>query len=315
MIIKKIILLCLLKLNYSYILPQTVKEWHCINFEKNIDKTKPYKFNIGELELISWFDKNKNPLTTINICKHMGSKLDKSKLENNCLVCPYHGLKYTNNDTCGNTIFYQDKLWWSYKPYKKIPYKIPLYNNKNYKSLLIEKDIEANIVDCMINILDLNYHKILLDNLFNIKLNINDLKIVNKDSDNMIGIKFKYNNFNIYYKFIYPYTAYYFININKNKFIVTINLLPLNYNKTRWFINIRHNNYKSFIINLITKIILNENEKKLLNISKQSIIKNYISYNFDTSYKFIYNIKQKYMKYLFPDNFCIENFIKNLKFY
>jgi hypothetical protein len=131
----------------------------------------------------------------------------------------------------------------------------------------------------------------------------------------MIGMKFKCNNFNIYYKFIYPYTAYYFINNNKNKFIININLLPLNNNKTRWFIDIRHNNYKSFIINLIVKIMLNENEKILLNISKQSIIKNYISYNFHISYKFIYDIKQKYIKYLFPDNFCIENFIKNLKFY
>ena len=244
----------------------------------------------------------------------MGSKLDKSKIQNNCLVCPYHELKYTINDTCGESIIYQDKLWWSYKPYNKLPYKIPLYNN-NYKSVSIEKDIDTNLIDCMINILDINTHKKLLNDLFNFNLNINNLKIVNYKNNDVIGMRIKNNDCNIYYKFIYPYTAYYFINIKNNKFIININLLPLNNNKTRWFINIRHNNYKSFIINLITKIILNQNEKNLLNLSKQSIIKNYMSYNFNLNYKFIYYIKQKYIKYLFPDNFCIENFIKNLKFY
>lgn len=325
--INKLILLYLFKISNSYILPQTFKNWHCINFDKNIDKSKPFSYNIGNLPLITWFDQNNltKSYTTINICKHMGSKLDNSNILNDCLICPYHNIKYTSNDIYGETILYQNKLWWSFKPYNKLPPNIPLYNNNNFESVLLQRDMDANIIDCMMNILDINYHKILIYNIFNIKLNINNLTIINK-----ISIKFKLNNININYIFKYPYTSYYIININKHKIIININLLPLNNNKTRWYINIRYNIMKSFvtniIINLITKIILNYNEKQLFNIVEQSLFKNYITYNFnqynisDNNYNikytnFMYNIKQKYNNYLFPDKYCIEHFIKNIKFY
>ena len=108
-------------------------------------------------------------------------------------------------------------------------------------------------------------------------------------------------------------------NFNNNKIIVNINLLPLSNDKTKWIINIKYNNYKSFIvktlIHLIIKQYLNQNNKKLLNLSQQLSIKKYIAYNFNIDNKYIYDIKQKYSNYLFPDDFCIQNFIKNIKFY
>jgi hypothetical protein len=334
--IKKIILLYLLNTVNSYILPQTFKNWHCINFEKNIDKSKPYSYNIGELPLITWFDQNNlnKSFTTINICKHMGSLLDNGKVLNDCLICPYHNFKYTYNDTYGETIIYQNKLWWSFKPNNKLPPDTPLYNNNNFNNLLIEKDFNANIIDCMLNILDINYHKKLLFNIFNINLTLNNLKIVNyKNNNNKLGIKFNCNELNkldIYYTFEYPYTSYYFIIFNNQKIIININLLPINNNKTRWFIDIKYINFKSFIskilIKIIIKIILNQNEKKINNISHNTIIKYFITYNFNKNNEiynnsnnifitFFYNIKQKYINYLFPDKYCIQNFIKNIKFY
>ena len=40
-------------------------------------------------------------ISTINICKHLGSTLDKENIENGCLVCPYHGLKHSKTDSFG----------------------------------------------------------------------------------------------------------------------------------------------------------------------------------------------------------------------
>lgn len=317
--INKIILLCLIYNIDSYILPQTFKNWHCINYEKNIDKTKPYIHNIGELPLVTWFDQNNlsKSFTSINICKHMGSKFDKGKIINDCLVCPYHDIKY--KDIYGETILYQDKLWWSFKPLYKLPPNTPLYNNSNYQSILIEKDINANLIDCMINILDINYQKQKISEIFNLDLNIINLENMKLKNKNKLGIKYNYDKVKIYNIFEYPYTSYYYIFFNNNKIIVNINLLPLSNDKTKWIINIKYNNYKSFIlktlINLIIKQYLNQNNKKLLNLSQQLSIKKYIAYNFNIDNKYIYDIKQKYSNYLFPDDFCIQNFIKNIKFY
>ena len=68
------------ELSYSYI--NQFNHWHCIDFINNINKKKPYSFNIGELPLVSWFDNSENPYTTINICSHMGSKLDEGQIKN-----------------------------------------------------------------------------------------------------------------------------------------------------------------------------------------------------------------------------------------
>jgi len=76
--IKKIIcIIIILETVNSYILPQTFKDFHPIGIEKDINKNKPYNFNLGKLPLILWFDKNNKPITIINTCKHLGNNLKK----------------------------------------------------------------------------------------------------------------------------------------------------------------------------------------------------------------------------------------------
>ena len=61
---------------YSSI-PSFFNNWHCIGISEKINFKSPYKANIGELPLVIWKNpKTNNLLSTINICKHMGSKLD-----------------------------------------------------------------------------------------------------------------------------------------------------------------------------------------------------------------------------------------------
>ena len=77
----------------SYIIPNIYNQWFCLDYLSNIDKTKPFKSNIGYLPLVSWFNNNTS-FSTINICSHLGSRLDIGNIEEGCLKCPYHGLKY-----------------------------------------------------------------------------------------------------------------------------------------------------------------------------------------------------------------------------
>ena len=112
--------------------------WHCIDFKKNMRTDRPYAFNVGELSLITWFDKDE-PKTMLNICK----------VQNNSLVCPLHGIHHSMNDTFGTTMIFEDKIWWSYEPIKCKPSSTPFYNHANYETITMKIDIHENVKDCL----------------------------------------------------------------------------------------------------------------------------------------------------------------------
>ena len=91
-----------LTIKSSFILPQIVREWHPIAIESNIDKSKPYVYNIGKLPMVLWYDKN-GPLSTINICKHLGAKLDNGIINDGCLHCSNHFTSYNSSDIFSNS--------------------------------------------------------------------------------------------------------------------------------------------------------------------------------------------------------------------
>ncbi len=106
---------------YAYILPQTFKEFHPIGILKSINTKKPYTYNLGTLPMILWFDKNNNPNSMINTCKHLGNNLKDSTIKNGCLVCPFHKSSYNETDKFGSTIIKDGLIWWNYKSQLKIP--------------------------------------------------------------------------------------------------------------------------------------------------------------------------------------------------
>ena len=36
----------------AYVPTMPFNRWHCIDFEKNIDKSKPFSYNVGDLPLV-----------------------------------------------------------------------------------------------------------------------------------------------------------------------------------------------------------------------------------------------------------------------
>ena len=315
-------------LSLSFNLPPVFREWHCINFVKNIDVTKPHPFKIGDLPLISWHDNIYNKTyTTVNICSHMGSKLDKSKINNGCLVCPYHGMLYSEEKAFGETLIYQDKLWWSYEPIANKPPSTPFYNNKNYTTTNICIDIDANIMDCALNIMDVN-----LPQYYNMLMPPKKIKkykyfnTVDNSKKLSLGISFKnnkvlsnnmmeFNEYNKYYNmYKFPYNAWTRILFpDKKQAFMNIDFLPIGIDKTRWFITMKNNRmtnniftkpFMYYYVNQYKELLSNNqalhtNLKKL--VIRQEVLAN--ENHLDDMY-------DMFEKYNYPDNNMVCNLYK-----
>lgn len=275
-----------LTLKSAFILPQLFREWHPIAIENNIDKTKPYIYNIGKLPMILWYDNNK-PLATINICKHLGAKLDNGIINDGCLHCPNHFTSYNTSDTIGSIISKNGLLWWSYKSYNKSP-------PTTFKTTTTK--IHQTFLDINVNLIN-----VILEFIY---------------SNNKTKIKFRNNKFffteqlyNAEHRFFYKYPYYLKGSIN-NKINYTINFIPLEENKTRLFINFENN--------IDTKMFINYYlNNKINNLKNYADNNNYLKYLImlkdDKSY--MKNIYLLFDKYSFPNDFTISSFYKYRQFY
>jgi phenylpropionate dioxygenase-like ring-hydroxylating dioxygenase large terminal subunit len=259
------------------------RQWHCIGIKDNIDFSKPHITNIGELPLIVWKTNSTNYSTTINICKHMGSRLDKSEITlNGCLKCPYHGLEYVPSDTFGKTMEFQGKIFWSFDPKYPTPYKIPYFDNPTYVHSEIQVDMLCSLQDSAMNTMDVFHPAYVHNNLFGFGSNIPPQNIQThlfKSDPDLIGLSFDYasrsiavnfdhvgsllsrsqkrkykltDNFNM---FRYPTFGWSRVTIpeNNNNLVIGVHFQPLEPKKTRWYVTVLHNYYTNTIQQQIVK--------------------------------------------------------------
>ena len=279
------ILNLLISFNTAFILPQIFREWHPIGIENRIDKSKPYAYNIGKLPMVLWYDNSNNPISTINICKHLGARLDKGIINDGCLHCVNHLTGYNETDAIGKVVVKDGLLWWSYKSYIKNP---PSNFKKNEK-------IHHNYID-----IDVNLINVILEIIY---------------SSNKTKIKHRNNKFffteqlyNAEHRFYYKYPYYLKGSINR-KINYTINFLPLEENKTRLFINIANDiNSKVFIT-----YFLNTKLNNLNNYDGNTYLKYLITLKNNNDYmRKIYTL---FDKYSFPNDFTVSSFYKYKNFY
>jgi nitrite reductase/ring-hydroxylating ferredoxin subunit len=273
-----------LTLKSAFILPQIVREWHPIAIENNIDKSKPYVYNIGKLPMVLWYD-DKKPITTINICKHLGAKLDTGIINDGCLFCSNHLTSYNQTDGVGSLLLRNGLLWWSYKSYIKNPPMIFKETTKLHQTYI---DINVNLIN------------VILEFIY---------------SNNKNKIKYRKNKFffsedlfNAEHRFYYKYPYYLKGSIN-NKINYSIVFLPLEENKTRLFINIANDIDMQDFFNYF----LNEKLKNLNNYDHNNYLKYLIMLKNDNTY-----MKQIFLlfdKYSFPNDFTISSFYKYRQFY
>lgn len=274
--------------------------WNCIGIMNNIDFSKPYKINIGELPLVVWKIPNKNKFaTTINICKHMGSKLDNGDITNDgCLKCKYHGLENTFEERFGETIEYQGKLFWSYNSSYPKPLSLPFFNNNKFQISYLEIDMDCSLKDSAYNSMDLRHPEYVHGGLFGFGNNIPPKNIKHyKYSDKKIGLSFDYisnknvqklnsnthftNNFHMYE---YPTFTWSKVSFDRNKhLIIGVNFLPLEEKKTRWYVTVCNNyftnNIQNEFLKLLAYIILRQDLKQMENQHKDDLLKEEIMFS------------------------------------
>jgi nitrite reductase/ring-hydroxylating ferredoxin subunit len=281
-----IILLFFLSTIQGFILPQFVREWHPIGIENQIDRSKPFVFNIGKLPMVLWYDKN-DPIATLNICKHLGAKLDNAIINNGCLHCSNHLTGYNQTDALGKVISKNGMLWWSFKSYTRNPIS-------NFKKE--EKKLDIHHIDINVNLLNVILEFVHSNNKIKARARKNKFLFYEK-------------LFNAEHRFYYKYPYYLKGSIN-NKINYTINFLPLEENKTRLFITIANNIDAKVFMNYFLNAKLNNlnnYDNNTTNLKYMIMFKEHNDY-----------IKKIYMlfdKYSFPNEFTISCFYKYRQFY
>jgi phenylpropionate dioxygenase-like ring-hydroxylating dioxygenase large terminal subunit len=314
--------------------------WHCIGITKNIDLHRPYKFNVGELPLVLWKDHNENLVSTINICRHLGSTLDDGKIVNGSLLCPYHGLRHDKKQSYGKIVDYQGKLWWSFKPNKDKPHSIPFFNKKGYATQHLQIDMNVGLKDCAYNSMDLHHpeyiHKGMLGFGSSIPpSNVRTIKYVDR-----VGLEFDYHiksniryisrdmnitrndkytkNFNM---FIDPTIAWSKVSIDNGErnLIIYVSMLPIKHDVTRWFVSIHHNfnnenMFQKYLLKTATRLILSQDYKQFKRMYPDNELKDVSTFHFMLKHdKPIEYIKDMLKSYTYPDvRYCV-NFIKSTR--
>lgn len=253
--LKICLLLCLFVPSFQY-MSSFFNHWHCIGIKDRLETSKPNKVQIGELPLVLW--KNKEEwMTTLNICKHMGSKLDNGLITSTgCLKCRYHGLEFSKEEEFGKTIEHEGKIFWSYKPMQKMPHKVPFFNHKDYETSFLQIDMEASLTDSAFNTMDLRHPEYVHKGGFGSTIpptNIKQYKYKDR-----VGLSFDYISNPIvktmnddvrsthnFHMFVYPTFTWSRVSFKNKHLIIAVNLLPLKNKKTRWFVTICHNYYKT----------------------------------------------------------------------
>jgi phenylpropionate dioxygenase-like ring-hydroxylating dioxygenase large terminal subunit len=303
---------------FSY---QFFKHWTCIGVKDKIDFSKPYPVNIGELPLVLWKDKPTGKLiSTLNICKHMGSKLDNGKLENGCLKCQYHGLEYKYEDRVGETMEYEGKIFWAYKPLHPTPYSLPHYNDNDYMKSFIEVDMECSLTDSAYNTIDLRHPEYVHNKIVGFGNAIPPTNIKSYTyNDSAVGVTFDYysnqlmqkinNNVKIthnLHKFIYPTFSWSKVSFQDKDLIIGVNFLPLSEHKTRWYVTICHNYYKSItgkhFVQFLANTILSQDYEQMKNQYPENELKKKVLFNYVfKDEEAILQIKQMFEQYRYPD--------------
>jgi hypothetical protein len=253
----------------------------------------------------------------------MGSTLNNGKImDNGCLKCPYHGLEINDEDKFGEVIDFEGKLFWAIDPISKKPDGIPFYNNNKYEKSFLEIDMECSLIDSAYNTMDLRHPEYVHSQLvggFGSSIPPENVKFYKFKNKNHIGLSFDYssnkiikiindnvvktNNFHMY---IYPSFSWSKVMMDKKILIIGVNLLPLEKNKTRWYITISHNYYKSEfgknLMKMLTLTILNQDFIQMQNQYLENDLKKKILFNhIFTEEEPILELRKMFKNYKFPD--------------
>jgi phenylpropionate dioxygenase-like ring-hydroxylating dioxygenase large terminal subunit len=79
--------------------PILLNDWHVLAYAQDIEEGKPVGVRLLDEELVLW-----RASGTLHawrdLCLHRGTRLSLGKVENQALICPYHGWTYNQEGRC-----------------------------------------------------------------------------------------------------------------------------------------------------------------------------------------------------------------------
>ena len=79
--------------------PVLINDWHVVAYAPDLKEGKPMAVRLLEEDIVLWRVGEKI-LAWRDLCVHRGTKLSLGKIENNTLICPYHGWTYDQEGRC-----------------------------------------------------------------------------------------------------------------------------------------------------------------------------------------------------------------------
>lgn len=147
--------------------------WHPISFLKNYNN-KPKQIEFIDTNYVLWKGDNQFHMRP-NVCPHQGALLSEGKITENCIECPYHGLKVgpydTSHSECrenyGKCIVKQDIIWWSNNANEDLS-TIPVCDeiNSDCPKCQMEITIQNGFSDCFKNSMDFHHAAFVHKNTF-----------------------------------------------------------------------------------------------------------------------------------------------------
>ncbi len=79
--------------------PVLLDDWHVVAYAPDLVEDKPMAVRLLDEELVLW-RAGEQIHAWRDLCLHRGTRLSLGKIENECLVCPYHGWTYNEEGQC-----------------------------------------------------------------------------------------------------------------------------------------------------------------------------------------------------------------------
>jgi phenylpropionate dioxygenase-like ring-hydroxylating dioxygenase large terminal subunit len=77
-----------------------LNQWHVVAYSHDLVAEKLLPVTLLERDLVAWRDRDGVAHVWEDLCVHRGARLSKGFIQDNAVVCPYHGWRYDGSATC-----------------------------------------------------------------------------------------------------------------------------------------------------------------------------------------------------------------------
>ena len=74
--------------------------WHAVAYAHDVEQERPFATTLLEEALVIWRRADNRPHAMKDLCIHRGTALSLGWIDDDCIVCPYHGWQYDAEGAC-----------------------------------------------------------------------------------------------------------------------------------------------------------------------------------------------------------------------